>query len=411
MAFPLVDFALRNLPHVHPFGVIWDKLALFLLALVAAKAWISGYRPGLFQWQKYAVWFMAFGCALMFAGLAQAVVSVQGFRIDIYYILFTFLIPFVVRPKDVPKLLHVVAMVAILVGIHGIYQYITKVPTPIGWIGAQETVRTRVFSVLQSPNELGAYMALNTPLLVGLAIYERHRVRKWLYITGVPICMLAFLFTSTRGAWVALAVSVLLIAILFERRLFIGLLVFAAIAYFLPPIHHRILDLFSPVYWINSAQSGRVFKWMTAFDRMSSNPLFGVGVGRYGGAVASLYHTSTYSDNYYAKTLGETGLVGLTLFLAMQLSLVREILAKSVRQAPQGVRFVMIGGLTGLVAVLIHNTMENVFEFAPMAIAYFTVASLLLVWSRDFTNRTEDGDEHQSEHAEREEGLAVEARA
>lgn len=410
MAFPIVDFALR-LPHVSPIGLIWDKVVLFILASIAVRRWIAGYRPTWFRWQKYAVWFMVFTCALMFAGLAQTVVAVQGFRIDIYYILYTFLIPFVVKPKDVPKLLHVGAMVAVLIGIHGIYQYITKVPTPANWTGVQENVRTRVFSVLKSPNELGSYMALNIPLLIGMAICEKNRWRKWMYTAGVLICGLTFLFTLTRAPWVALVLSLLIMAVLFERRLLLGLIVLVGVMYFIPPVQHRINDLLSPVYWIKSSQSGRIFKWITAFDRMSSNPLFGVGVGRYGGAVAATYHTSTYSDNYYAKTFGETGLIGLTLFIAMHLALVREILVKAVRRAPRRVRYIFIGGLTGLVAVLIHNAMENVFEYAPMAVPYFMYAMLLLVWSRGFGAENDAlTDEQMMESARREEGIAYEAR-
>jgi O-antigen ligase len=379
MAFPIVDFGLR-FGHLHPLGVLWDKVALTILFVLAVSRYLTGHRPTWFRWHKFALGFILFGFALMFSGLAEPITAIQGFRIDIYYILFAFLIPFVVEAKDVPKLLHIGAMVAILIGISGVYQYVVKVPIPNGWADVHETVRTRVFSVLESPNELGSYMALNIPIIVGLAIYEQNRVRKWLYILGIPFCGATLLFTFTRGAWAALVLAILIMAVLFERRLFIALLVFGVIAFFLPAIHHRIADLFSPVYWLKASQSGRLYRWNMAFDKMSTDPLFGVGVGRFGGAVASLYHGGLYSDNYYAKTLGETGLVGLTLFIAMHLSLFRELFKKTIRSTQGRMKYVLIGGVTGLLAVLIHNVIENVFEYAPMAIAYFIYATLFLIW-------------------------------
>lgn len=381
MAFPIIDYALRFGP-LHILGSIWDKVVFVILLALACGRYITGYRPQWFAWNKFALWFVVLCLGVAFAGLASPVVALQGFRIDVYYILFALLIPFVVEKEDVPKLLHVAAMVAILIAVHGVYQYVVKAPIPRGWVDVNETVRTRVYSVLQSPNELGSYMALVTPLLAGLAFYERDKWRKWLYIAGVPLCGMTMLFTDTRGAWVALAAAVFIIAVLFERRLLLVLAVFAVIGWFLPPIHHRIMELLSPVYWLKSTESGRIFRWLTAFDKMSTNPLFGIGTGRFGGAVASLSYGSIYSDNYYAKTLAETGLAGLILFLSMHFALIRELFKKSLSAFKGRERFVVLGGTTGLVAVLIHNSMENVFEFAPMELAYFVFATLLLIWGR-----------------------------
>jgi hypothetical protein len=411
MAFPIIDFGLRNLPHVHPLGSIWDKIVLLILAGFALRRWISGYRPAGLRWPMYAGWFIAFTCALMFSDLSQVMVSIEGFRFDIYYILYPLLIPFVVAPRDVPKLLHVGAMVAVLIGIHGIFQYVVKVPTPSSWTDASESVRTRVFSVLTSSNELGPYMAMNIPLLLGMFMCEKNRWRKWLYGLGVPICGLTFLFTLNRGAWMALVLSLLIVAILFDRRLLLGLVVIAGIAFFIPTVQHRIGELLSPVYWIKSSQSGRLFKWNTAFDKLATNPLFGYGLGRYGGAVSAVHHTSVYSDNYYAKTFGETGLIGVTLFIAMHLALLRDVLRRAVRMAPRDLRYILIGGMVGLLAVVIHNTMENVFEFAPMVVTYFTYAALFLVWGQGFgKNQSEPAHSALDGPALREEGIADEAR-
>ncbi|MCL6444575.1 MAG: O-antigen ligase family protein [Alicyclobacillus sp.] len=382
MAFPIVDFGLRMHP-LHPLGAIWDKLVFIILAVLAIARYLSGFRPGWFNWHKVGMWYVIFALGMMFAGMATPVVSVEGFRFDVYYIFFAYLIPFVVGPEDVEVMLHIGAMTAILISIDGIYQYITAAPMPAGWVDPTQHVRTRVYSVLTSPNELGAYMALMTPLIAGLALYTPSGWRKWLYLGGTLTCLMTLLFTFTRGAWVSLALAALLVALLVERRLFLVLVVVGVIGYFLPPIHHRIGELLTPVYWMKSATAGgRIAKWLTAFDRMSSDPLFGVGLGHYGGAVASDFHSSTYSDNYYAKLLGESGLVGLTLFLSFHVALVRDLFRHVLRFARGRARFAVIGAIIGLVAVLIHNAMENVFEYGPNAASYFVYASLLFVWGR-----------------------------
>src|SRR5579875_3910911 len=103
-AFPIIDYGLR-LNVFHGVGSIWDKVILLILGFVAIRRYAGGYLPNWFTWQKYASWFILYGFALMFAGLNNPIASIQGFRIDIYYMLFTFVLPFVVSPKDVPKLL------------------------------------------------------------------------------------------------------------------------------------------------------------------------------------------------------------------------------------------------------------------------------------------------------------------
>ncbi|MDQ0190585.1 O-antigen ligase family protein [Alicyclobacillus cycloheptanicus] len=384
VAFPIVDYALRYLPGLHPLGAIWDKVVLLVLAIAACARYVSGVRPTWLRWQQVALLFILYVFALMFSDLSHPVMALEGFRMDIYYMLYPLLLPFLVEPDDVPKLLHAAALVAILVGVDGVYQYVMKTPIPSTWSDVNEQVRTRVFSVMVSPNEMGSYMAMMTPLVAGLALYERDKWRKGLYCFGVVVCGASLVFTMARGPWLALTLALLVVAALVERRLLIVLVIVAVIAFFLPPIHHRIADLFSPVYLLKASQSGRIAKWITAFGVMSGNPLFGAGLGHYGGAVASDFNYSTYSDNYYAKMLGETGLVGLTLFIALHLSLFADLFKHAVRRAAGRSKYVVIGGLIGLLAVLFHNFIENVFEYAPMVSIYFIYATLLLIWSRGF---------------------------
>jgi O-antigen ligase len=386
MFFPIVDYGLR-LGALYPIGAIWDKVALASLAAVALWRYRQGFRPPWFPWQSYAVWFIALILALTAAGLAEPKYALAGAGYYFYYMLFAFLFPFVVDPEEVPRLLHLMATCAVLIALDAIYQYVIKVPIPASWTDLSGHVLTRVFSVLRSPNELGSYMALMAPLLCGMGIAERTRLRRTWYLAGAALCVVALALTFTRGAWVGLAVALMLMAVIYERRFLVPLVCMVAGAYFIPSLHQRVQALFTSVYWIKSSDSGRVAKWLSAFDHMLTNPLFGVGIGKYGGAIATKYHLSTYSDSFYAKTLGETGVVGLILFLALHLRLLMD-LAQSVRRAFGRERYLFLGGITGLLAVLIHNSMENVFEYAPMAISYYSVAILLLIRG---VRRSEEG--------------------
>lgn len=379
MAFPIVDYTLRHLPLIHFIGSVWYIVILFLLTIVAGSHVLVDKKLKLFDWHKFAAWYMLYGLALMFTGLGHPIITLEGYRADIFYILYAFIISIVVEPEDVFRLLHLAATIAILIGVDGIYQYITATPIPATWLSPGEHVRTRVFSVITSPNELGSYMVLMIPLLVGLSLYEKDRWRKWIYGVGALICFLTELLTYDRGSLLALVAAIGLVSIVFERRLLLVVLGVAATAFFIPSIHHRFAELLSPQYWSNAQLGGRTLRWGTAFNLMSHSPFFGVGLGQYGGQVASDFGLSVYSDSYYMKILGESGLIGLILYLSMHLAILREIVQKSVKRMEGKTRYVVLGGFIGLLAVVFHNFVENVFEFGPMAFMYFSLATLYLL--------------------------------
>ncbi|WP_054968887.1 O-antigen ligase family protein [Alicyclobacillus ferrooxydans] len=378
-AFPLINFGLQHWsPALHS---IWNYGVLLCLFVVAAVRYRQGFRPLTVTWTRFAGYYLLLGAGLTFAVFWHPLLTIAGYRIDVLYILVAILIPFAIGSKDITKLLYLMCSVAVLIGLHGVYQYVVKTPVPSAWMDVGEHLRTRVFSVFLSCNELGAYMALMLPVIGGFVLYDTNRTRKWLLGLGMIPCALTLVFTFSRAAWFSLGLAVVIVAIVFERRLLIVLAVLFASSFLVSSVRHRITDLLSPIYWIKSAHGGRVQRWHQAFQAMRGDPLFGAGPGHYGGSLAAYNDFSLYSDNYYAKILGEAGLVGLILFLAMHISLLRDLWSRVQRTAGRK-RLVFLGGLTGLLSVLIHNMFENVFEYPEMSLCYFFLMAIFLVWGQ-----------------------------
>ncbi|MCY0909822.1 MAG: O-antigen ligase family protein [Sulfobacillus thermotolerans] len=381
VGFPIINYEF-SLSFWQPFGSVWDKLVLLFLALIAWRRHRQGRRADGFAWRKYAGWYILYCAALVLVGLKYPVLALNGFSVDVEYIVLGMLLPFVVDSQDIGKYAYGMVSVSILLGVHGVFQYIMKVPIPSSWLDVGEHVRTRVFSVIRSPAELGANMEMMIPFMFAMLLYDRHRVRQWIYFLGGLCCVATLLFTYDRGSWMGFGVSMVVIAVVYERRLLIAFAGLCIIAFFIPSIHHRIADLFNFVYLIKSAQGGRVMLWQTAFNVMSRDPLFGVGLGQYGGSIAASHSLSVYSDNYYAKILGESGLVGLVLFISMHIAIVREIIVTVVRRATGRDRYIALAGLAAVCAVLVHSFVENLFEYSPTALEYFMLVGLLLLWGR-----------------------------
>ncbi|SDW10020.1 O-antigen ligase like membrane protein [Alicyclobacillus hesperidum] len=380
-AFAIVNQGL-DISVLSGLGNLWGTIAIACLAVIALVRVAYGLRRQGFRWSRYAGWYILYCATLILYGLKHPLLAFNGFSVDVEYIVIALLLPWVVESRDVPRLLYGVIAVSMLLGVDGVFQYAIKVPIPDTWLDVGEVVRTRVFSVMKSPAELGANLEMTIPMMFGLFAVDRHPARRFVYIAGGMCSLAALFFTYDRGSWLGLGAAVLIVAVVYERRVLPILLVLGVIAFFIPSIHMRVMDLFNPVYAVKSSAGGRMLLWQQAFDTMAKNPLFGAGLGQYGGYVATSHSLSSFSDNYYAKVLGETGLVGLVLFMAMHVAILREIATSVVRRAKGRNRWLALAGLTSVLAILIHSFVENLFEYNYTASLYFVIVGLILLWGR-----------------------------
>lgn len=112
-------------------------------------------------------------------------------------------------------------------------------------------------------------------------------------------------------------------------------------------------------------------RYQHALELFQENPLIGRGLGRFGGAVATHYElTPFYVDSYYLKTLVEMGLAGLAYLFFLWANALYKIIRIMESQRCRQSMLLLAGITIGLIAVLLQNAVENVFE-VPMMLAYF----------------------------------------
>ncbi|WP_245534006.1 O-antigen ligase family protein [Effusibacillus pohliae] len=382
--FPAVDFLLRKIPVAGSVvGPLWDKLILTGLAALAAGRFLAGERLEPLPHYRMLKAFWLLGIAYLAVGLASFSIDFEGFRAIYWYSLFAFVLPFCVDRALAEKLVRYALFAALLIGLHGVYQYVTKAPMPPGWVDASETVRTRVYSVFGSPNIMGSYMALMFPIAAGMTLSTRSTRERVLFALIALVTLASLLFTYTRGAWLALFAALAVTAALFDRRLLLLILIAAVAAMFVPQVHTRVFQLFDKVYWLKAARDGRIARWLTAYDVIRGNPFFGAGMGHFGGAVAARRLGINYVDNYYAKTAAEMGLVGLSAMLALFVTVVRDLYSRIFKPLRARQEWpLLLGMFTGILAVLLQNGVENVFEVPAMNFLFWFFVSLTVILTR-----------------------------
>ena len=109
----------------------------------------------------------------------------------------------------------------------------------------------------------------------------------------------------------------------------------------------------------------------------------------FGGAVAMQnqvldYVQYFYLDNYYLKTLVETGYLGLAGFIIMLLGMIAASCRSICRtgkqwKAKQNRNYPLVCGMfCGLLGVLVHCFFENIFEEPYMMVYFWAIAAMIV---------------------------------
>ena len=399
-SYAIVDYLLRDVLQLAAIASVWDELLMLFSLVWVIHRRVDTRRPlsstanGIGLWIAF---YLTVGVLLLMTVRPAPTVNFTGFRASMEYLAVFYLVTHLIRDeRDFREMYLTMVIIATVLALHGIWQFIIGVPIPASWTDAAEgAVRTRVYSIFSNPNIMGAYMILFAPMTIGLAYAcERPSQKVLFWLCGLAMCA-GCLFTMSRGAWLALAIAAVLFALLIDRRLLALMLVCGAVACTLPFVRSRIGYLFTPQFADSNARGGRAKRWATAIGYLkATDPVFGMGYGMYGGAVAVQnpvlpWVEYMYVDNYYVKILTENGIVGVTAFGMMLLGLVGNGLRACVRTAKTRWSPLCAGMLCGLIGVLIHSVFESIWEEPYMMALFFAVAAML-AWAGLLRRRTQE---------------------
>ncbi|WP_170270129.1 O-antigen ligase family protein [Heliorestis acidaminivorans] len=380
------DWFLRQ--YVDRFGLPnwWDEALLLLMASAIGAHWLSQRD---FRWKIHPTFYAltAFIAVMLFIFLIDYTyprihVPIDGLRVIVQHMLWFYLAVQLLRhSKDSLNLLVGFTLATTIIALYGVYQYITGAPMPSTWVDQAEVgIRTRAYSIIGSPNVLGSLLVLSTPLALALA-YRGTPTQRLFYLGCAAIMGLCMVVTFSRGAWLGLALAIVLFGAIYDRRLIAGLLIGAILLPIaLPSVADRVSYLLSPDYFSKSAQGGRIDRWNMALEKVQEKPLTGIGLGQFGGAAADhnkdfLSHPTLYTDNYYLKTAAETGLIGFFSFIFLMIAVMRMAFGVAAH-APPHLKALATGVACGLTGVVFHNAVENVFEVPMMVVLFWLFTAI-----------------------------------
>ena len=240
----------------------------------------------------------------------------------------------------------------------------------IGIVGAYRATGT-----LGHPNILSYFYEMLLPLLLALAL-TRQRMGLRLWYAFCFVCGLAGLFvTLTRGAWITLPLSSLLVLVMvYGRRIVrvqaaitacvVALALFAASLYAWPIIEKR----FTHSDYKSSAS--RMPLNLAALSVVEKYPLAGVGLNNFAerfkvedttGHSRIFVNYQQLVHNMYLWIATEAGLIGLVGFMGLFVTSILVALRVAPR-APPVPRAMLVGVAAGLLAHLMHGFFDPGFR-------------------------------------------------
>lgn len=218
----------------------------------------------------------------------------------------------------------------------------------------QKSDLIRVNSTLRGPNPLGAYLILPISMLV----YWLVKRRNWLIAAGLTATGLILLASHSRSAMLGASVAGAVICLLQLPRKQLGRLVFIVVplavlglvgAFLLRDTYLIQNTLFHTDENSPSSVSSNALHWQASSQAVIdiiNNPL-GQGPGTAG--PASFYTDSSLklAENYYLQIGQEVGVIGMVIFLAINVLIVAQLLRRSRQFWPA----VLLASFAGIVIV------------------------------------------------------------
>ncbi|HXH27114.1 MAG TPA: O-antigen ligase family protein, partial [Candidatus Acidoferrum sp.] len=254
--------------------------------------------------------------------------------------------------------------------------------SPISTVDNKSNV-LRAFATMRGPNTLGAYLLIPLACALYFVIKKRNIA---LAAAALGLGLIALLLTDSRSAWLGFMVTAALVLLYVLPRqglikwtkrlavpvvLAVGILLWAATS--VPSlrlaIFHSSAKDVNPALLAGSTDA----HWratLTGIRYIGTHPL-GTGIGSAG--PASFYNTKAaplISEDYFVQIGEEAGILGLLLFLAINV-----LVSKQLLEAKTPTAYLLFASFVGLslISIFLHGWADD-----PTAMTWWALAGLYI---------------------------------
>jgi len=348
-----------------PLGLTWSTLDRTQIAL-----WAAGLISVLFS--------------------TDIALSLQGMVLFSTYFLAYFLVASNVRAKrQIERILKVLLISFVLVSAFGVFQFFVDIPITYKlnrfiMVDLAKTEGRRLASTMYAATIFGEYLSFILALLAGLFLVDKSlggKIKKALLGALAIFCLV---FTYSRGAYIGFGVSVLsLVPFIRRKRIFMGLFLAAVVAFIVispSSVKKRLGEI---IDLKQNFSRERLQSYQSAFAIVGDYPLAGTGIY----TTEAIYRkyrlhylgkrNFNYIHNIYFEVAVETGLIGLTAFALMLITVLKKCWAGIFRATDDSLRGLMIGFWMGFVGFAAHQMFDAVLYVGQMGLFFWIMMGLM----------------------------------
>lgn len=286
-----------------------------------------------------------------------------------YFVLFLFVLNTNLTTRQLKQLVVVHMVSSLGLGLFGLSQIGSgeRVTTPFEGGGAGE------------PGTMGGFLVLVLSISLGYVVHSKIVSHRVLFALMSLLLFPPFLYTLSRGSYVAFIVAYILMFLLsLKKPIFtLGLISLFTITMLILPgdVIERVVSTFRAdgsmsirvgEVAIDESASLRIRGYERVFGRMVSSPVFGFGVRGAG-----------FIDGQYLLVLAETGVAGLLCFAWIQFLMLRYEYRLATSLRSNFSRPLAIGFFTGHVGLLVHALGANTFILIRVMEPFWFLFALL----------------------------------
>ncbi|HEY9847683.1 MAG TPA: IctB family putative bicarbonate transporter, partial [Candidatus Caenarcaniphilales bacterium] len=266
----------------------------------------------------------------------KAAALVGWVKLTLYLVIFALVSRVVRSPRWRAWLITIYLLVALVVSVHGLRQWVFGAEALATWVDAESPLAntTRVYSYLGNPNLLAGYLLPAVPLSLAACFAWRGWLPKTLALTLTFVNTACLVLTFSRGGWIGLVVTVLVSSLLlllwwsphlparwrqwaipFVLASLVALLLAAVVL--VEPLRDRVLSIFADRK--DSSNNFRLNVWTAVLEMIRDRPILGIGPGNNAfNQIYPLYQrprfTALSAYSIFLEIPVETGLLGLGCF-------------------------------------------------------------------------------------------------
>jgi O-antigen ligase len=304
--------------------------------------------------------------------------------------------------RTTKRLMVAVMMVGVLESLYGMFEFFSGHRHILHL--ETETLVSSVTGTFINRNYLAGYLLMVIPVSIGFLfsreVVQENRYGGWrerlssldgktlLIGFSVIVMILGLIFTASRMGILSLLLSFSLVSFLFRNPekgkkfsktavLIFGLALLWAAWIGLDAVISRFFS-------VSEGFEGRWKIWVNTFQIFKDFPIIGSGLGTfmYVFPVYRSFHIRglvTHAENDFLQLLSEVGLIGVgLLFLVFIFLFFRAILAIRSFHSGDSNKYIAIGGLVGILALMFHSLVERNIQVPANAFLYTVLWAIVL---------------------------------